>query len=227
MGKGKGEDQNSMTAITQGNMSSGNYLKAERKVATLRRMAGFCIKVRRIWENTVITSRASGEEKSRTKTRRAEESEPTWEAGVVGRRGGNTSAGGGGCKGGLRRIEASRRCRYGHSWEEARWAPWQLWHFGWGDCGVEQSRLSWVSAHVRQRNCCLQKLAWWPNSRQRKHCGREPLFFGSSRRIRKWRRPTRARRADLESLLWVMYQTDSGVLDQTLRGYIAGCIVTT
>ena len=95
----------------------------------LRRMEGFHIQVRRIVDSEVITSRASGEERSRTKSRSVEESELTGEVVEVWRRGGNSAAGGGLGIGGCR-TEVSRRWRCGQSLEEAKWSPWQLWHFG-------------------------------------------------------------------------------------------------
>ena len=100
-------------------------MKADRKVAILRRMEGFCIEVRRMEDSKIITSRASGEEKNRTKSRRVEESEPTGEVVDVWRRGGNSAAGGG-LGIGERRTVVSRRWRCGQSLEEAKWSPWQL-----------------------------------------------------------------------------------------------------
>ena len=82
----------------------------------LRRMEGFRIQLRRMVESKVITSRASGEEKSRTNSRSVEESELTGEVGEVWRRGGNSAAGGGLGIGG-RRTEVSRRWRCGLNWD--------------------------------------------------------------------------------------------------------------
>ena len=113
----------------------------------LRRMEGFRMQVRRMVESKVITSRASGEEKRRTKSRRVEESELIGEVGEEWRRGGNSAAGGGVGRGG-RRTEVSRRWRCGQSLEDAKWSPWQLWHFG-----VEKAAQGTLCCHESRHRC--------------------------------------------------------------------------